>query len=336
MKNFLLTLLLLSQTIFLAYSGNGRSEGLSPLKVSGNVFTNAKGETVRMTGVSFSDPDKLEREGQWSLRYFQEAKNWGCNIVRFPIHPYTWRYRGVENYMQLLDKGIEWAAQTGMYVVIDWHAIGNLPELKYPSYNYATTWDEMVKFWKIIGERYKGNATVAFFELFNEPMGQDAPLTWKVWRPMMEKLIDEINKVDDSKIYLVAGMDWAYLLDEVIENPVDRKNVAYVTHPYPQKREQPWEPKWEEDWGKVADHYPIVATEFGFVIKGERGEHTPVVGDETYGKAIIDYFDKKGISYTVWCFDPHWSPAMLDDYNFTPSPRQGKFFKEVLQKNKRN
>ena len=64
---------------------------LSALKVSGNVFTNTEGDTVRLTGVSFSDPDKLEREGQWSLRYFEEARNWGCNVVRLPIHTYTWR-----------------------------------------------------------------------------------------------------------------------------------------------------------------------------------------------------------------------------------------------------
>lgn len=335
MKNilFVIVILLTIQSPASASEIEGTTK-LPVLKVSGNVFTNEKGETVRLTGVSFSDPDKLERDGQWNLRYFQEAKNWGCNIVRLPIHPYTWRYRGAENYLELLDKGVEWATQTGMYVIIDWHAIGNLPEEKFPGFNYATSWKEIVKFWQTIAKRYKGNSTVAFYELFNEPTAQGAPLEWNGWKSMMEKLIAEINLVDDQKIYLVAGMDWAYLLDKVIENPVTLKNVAYVTHPYPQKREQPWEPKWEEDFGKVANHYPIVATEFGYVVKGERGEHIPVIGDETYGNAIINYFDKKGISYTVWCFDPHWSPAMLNDYNFTPSPRQGKFFKEILQRNK--
>ena len=128
-------------------------------------------------------------------------------------------------------------------------------------------------------------------------------------------------------------MNWAYLLDEVIENPVNRSNVAYVTHPYPQKREQPWEDKWDADWGKVTEYYPVIATELGFVGAGERGEHIPVIGDETYGKAIIDYFDKKGVSYTIWCFDPDWAPTLIKDYKFTPS-RQGVFFKKVLQKNK--
>lgn len=309
------------------------TKALPALKVTKNVFTTEQSEVVVLKGVSFSDPDKLEKEGNWNLRFFQEAKNWGCNVVRFPVHPYTWRYRGTDPYLEILDQGVEWATQLGIYVIIDWHSIGNMPADKYPHFNYATNWKETVAFWKKIAERYKGNSTVAFYELFNEPTDEGEELSWKVWRPLMENLIDEINAVDSSKIYLVAGMNWAYLLDETIDNPVKRPNVAYVTHPYPQKREQPWESQWEADWGKVADHYPIMATEFGYVVEGARGEHIPVVGDETYGNALINYFDKKGVSYTVWCFDPSWSPALLDDYNFTPSPRQGVFYKEVLQRN---
>lgn len=309
-------------------------KALPALNVKGNVFTNDKNEVVVLRGLSFSDPDKLEKEGHWNLRFFQEAKSWGATIVRFPVHTYTWRYRGEEEYLLLLDQGVKWATELGMYVIIDWHAIGNMVSDKYPHFNYATNWKETVDFWKKIAKRYKGNTTVAFYELFNEPTDQGLPISWEAWRPMMEELIDEINVVDDQKIYLVAGMNWAYLLDETIENPVDRSNVAYVTHPYPQKRDQPWEAKWDVDWGHVAEHYPIVATEFGYVVEGSRGEHVPVIGDETYGKAIIDYFDKLGVSYTVWCFDPHWSPALLDDYEFTPSPNQGVFFKEVFKRYK--
>jgi len=305
---------------------------LPALKVSGNVFTNDQGEIVRLEGVSFADPDKLERDGQWDIRIFQEAKSWGCNVIRLPIHPYTWRYRRADAYLELLDQGIEWATETGLYVILDWHAIGNMVENAFPHFDYATSYDEMVEVWTTLAKRYKGNTNVAFYELFNEPTAQGKPLSWDTWRPVMENLIDAINAVDDQKIYLVAGMNWAYLLDEVIENPIDRPNVAYVTHPYPQKREQPWEEKWEADFGKVAQHYPIVATEFGFVGKGERGEHVPVVGDETYGQAIIDFFDARGISYTVWVFDPNWSPAMFEDWDFTLS-RQGRFFKKILSRN---
>ena len=179
----------------------------SALKVKKNVFINDSGKIVRLCGVSFSDPDKLKKENQWNLRYFEEARRWGCNVIRLPIHPYTWRYRGVEDYLKILDQGVEWARQTNMYVIIDWHAIGNLPENVYPHFNYATNWAETINFWKIIAEHYKGNSTVAFYELFNEPCDQGKPLSWDAWQPLMEQLIDSINMIDDQKVYLVAGMN---------------------------------------------------------------------------------------------------------------------------------
>jgi len=329
MKNFYY-LVIVAAIIFSTNATYGKS--LPKISVDGKNFVTETGETIRFKGVSFSDPDKLEKEGQWNRRYFEEARNWGCNVVRFAVHPPRLNERGWEAYFKMMDAGIEWATELDMYVVIDWHSIGNLNKEKWFRPIYVTSWDETVKFWKIVAERYKASTTVAFFELYNEPTSQGGELgelTWATWRPTMEKLIDEINMVDDQKVYLVAGMDWGYFLDETVKNPVNRKNVAYVTHPYPQKRNKPWEPQWEKDWGHVADHYPIMATEFGYMGADERGAHVPCISDESYGEAIMDYFSRKGISYTLWCFDPHWGPTLITDWNFTPS-RQGRFFKKVL------
>src|SRR5690606_11000030 len=123
------------------------SNALSALKVKGNVFVDENDQVVRLEAVSFSDPDKFEKDGHWNLAYFQEAKNWGCNVVRFPIHPGEWRERGTEDYLKLLDKGVEWATETGMYVILDWHAIGNMVDGKFPSDRYAATMEETVEFW---------------------------------------------------------------------------------------------------------------------------------------------------------------------------------------------
>ncbi len=308
-------------------------EELPQLSVDGKNIVTENGEIIRLKGVSFSDPDKLENDGQWNSRYFREARNWGCNIVRFAVHPTRLNNRGWDNYFELMDKGIKWAEELGMYVIIDWHSIGNLNTEKWFRDIYLTSWDETVRFWERVARRYKGNPTVAIYELYNEPTSQSGELgelSWDTWRPTLEKLIDEIHKIDDEKIALVAGMNWGYFLDEVNKNPVDRKNVAYCTHPYPQKRKKPWESKWEADWGHVADKYPVIATEFGFMGPDEPGAHIPCIADESYGKAIMDYFDKKGISYTLWCFDPDWPPTLITDWDFTPS-RQGKYFKQHLK-----
>lgn len=320
--------------VFLCSAMFTESKTLPKIKVEGKNIVTENGEVFRLKGVSFSDPDKLGKNGQWNKRYFQEAKNWGCNVVRFAVHPTALNNRGWEAYFDLVDKGVNLATELEMYVIIDWHSIGNLNTEKFSNKMYITSMEETVKFWKTVAQKYKGNSTVAVYELFNEPTnegGKLGELSWNTWKPTLEKIIDEITKIDNEKIFLVAGMNWGYFLDEVLENPVARKNVAYSSHPYPQKREKPWEPQWEKDWGSVAGKYPIIATEFGFMGADERGAHIPCISDESYGEAIMNYFDKKGISYTIWCFDPNWPPTLITDWNFTPS-RQGKFFKGVLSK----
>ena len=96
------------------------------------------------------------------------------------------------------------------------------------------------------------------------------------------------------------------------------------------KRQKPWESQWTSDWGFVAEKYPLILTEIGFCGPDDRGAHVPVISDESYGDAITKYCADRGISYTVWVFDPQWSPMLFTDWKFTPS-RQGKYFKAALQ-----
>ena len=46
--------------------------------------------------------------------------------------------------------------------------------------------------------------------------------------------------------------------------------------------------------------------------------------------AILAYFEKKGISWTAWCFDPDWPPQLISDWDYTPT-QQGAFFKAYMQ-----
>ena len=73
----------------------------------------------------------------------------------------------------------------------------------------------------------------------------------------------------------------------------------------------------------------------GFCGADDKGAHIPVISDESYGDAITKYADEKGISYTIWVFDPDWAPMLFTDWNYTPS-RQGKYFKQALQRYHKN
>ena len=78
----------------------------SQVSVQGNHFVTADGKTIVFRGLDASDPDKLERNGQWNKHYFEMAKTWGANIVRIPVHPAAWHIHGKENYLKLLDQGV--------------------------------------------------------------------------------------------------------------------------------------------------------------------------------------------------------------------------------------
>ena len=307
------------------------SAGEGWVKVEGNKFVDPQGNELVFRGLCFSDPVKLVRAGQWNERYFAEAADWGANVVRFAVHPTNLNALGWEETFQAMDQGIAWAKQYGMYVIMDWHSIGNLKEEKYTSPMYNTTQAETFKFWRTVAERYKDEPTVALYELFNEPtVTGTGECTWDEWKELQEQIIDTVRVHNPNAVCLCAGFNWAYDLTPVAEAPIDRPNVAYVSHPYPMKRSEPWEPQWEQDFGFVADTYPVICTEIGFCLEDEPGAHIPVMSTDVYGEHITKYFEQKGISFTVWCFDPNWAPMLFSDWDFTPTT-QGRFFKAYLQ-----
>lgn len=60
------------------------------------------------------------------------------------------------------------------------------------------------------------------------------------------------------------------------------------------------------------------------------GAHIPVNDDGNYGPRIVDYMEKRGISWTAWVFDPVCSPTMINNWEFEPS-EQGTFFKKIVR-----
>ncbi len=299
------------------------------ISVSGNRFVDPTGRPMLFRGVNIADPDKIESQGHWNKELFEKVKETGANVVRIPVHPVAWRGRGAEDYLALLDQAVEWCTDLGMYVDIDWHSIGNLQEGLFQDPMYETSLPETLSFWRTMAGHFNGNHTVAFFELFNEPTlfrGMLGTMTWEQWRDINEEMISLIRAYNKETIPLVAGLDWAYDLTPLHISPIRAENIGYVTHPYPNKRPQPWPPKWEEDFGFAAATYPMIATEIGFSTRyGPEGE-----GLE-YGNEITTYLESKGIGWIVWCFDPQWGPSMISSWDFDLSD-EGKFFSDAMHR----
>lgn len=309
------------------------------IRVKGNKFVDEKGKTFIFRGVSIADPDKLVKENQWKQSLFQELKTWGANTIRLPIHPRAWRERGQTEYIKLIDQAVIWANELNIYLIIDWHSIGFLATGNYQHPMYVTDKQETLRFWHDIAYRYQGVPTTAVYEVFNEPTTLQDPwgkTEWAEWKALNEQMIDVIYAVDKDVIPLVAGFNWAYDLTPVKDSPINRPGIAYASHPYPQKEQPKPATKenffklWDEKWGFVSKKHPMICTELGWVQPNGYGAHIPVKNDGSYGPQIIEFMEKRGISWTAWVFDPQWSPTMINDWDFTPS-EQGAFFKKVMQ-----
>ncbi len=299
------------------------------IKVAKNRFIDANGDTILFRGTAIADPDNLEQRGYWSKKIFSEVKKMGATVVRLPIHPAPWRMRTPAKYLALLDSAVNWSTELGMYVMIDWHSIGNLGMELYQDPMYVTTKKETYEFWRTIAAHFKGHNTPVFYELFNEPTlfnGTLGRMSWSEWKEINENIIHLIRAYDPEKIPLVAGLDWAYDLTPLHIEPIEAEGIGYVTHPYAHKRQKPWEPKWEEAFGFAAGKYPVVATEFGFTV----GDRPWDEKDNDYGNAIIGYLEEKNISWVCWIFDPLWGPPLLKSWKFDLT-QSGEFFKSAMQ-----
>ena len=312
-----------------SYNGT-KSNTLPLIHVEGNHFADSTGRTVRFRGLSISDPDKLEHQGHWNQAHFEKVKEMGATLVRIPVHPRAWRERTPSGYLKMLDQAVDWCTDLEMHVIIDWHTIGNLRMELFQDPMYDTTQKETFEFWRTMSQHFRGTTTVAFYELFNEPTvyrGQLGSMSWSEWKRLNEDMIQLIRAFDTNKIPLVAGLDWAYDLTPLNNEPIAAEGIGYTVHPYANKRTKPWEPKWEVDFGFAANRFPVVATEFGFSTRRRSAD------EEDYGPLIVSYLESKNIIWVAWCFDPEWGPTMLASwkYDLTPS---GEFFKQAMQPKK--
>ncbi len=309
------------------------SKQLPLISVKGNKFVDPNGKPVLFRGLSISDPDKLEVQGHWSRDHFVKVKEMGAKLVRIPIHPVAWRERTPAEYIKLLDQAVGWCTELEMHIILDWHTIGNLETGVFQDPMYDTSKQETYNFWRAMARHYAGHNTVAFYELFNEPTtyrDQLGPVSWDAWKKSVEEQIAIIRAYNPQAIPLVAGFDWAYDLTPLRLSPIAAEGIGYTTHPYSNKRSQPWEPKWEEDFGFAAAKYPVIATEFGGFARPPGTEPAESANrSAAYGPAIIKYLEAKGISWTVWCFDPEWGPTLLRNWSYELSP-SGEFAKAAM------
>lgn len=192
------------------------------LQVSGTKLTDESGNIIQLRGVSTHGiswfPDYVNYDAFATLR-----DDWGANVVRIAMYPEE--YNGYlsggdkDSLKQIIDNGVNYATELGMYVIIDWHVL-----------NYAPSrhTQEACDFFAEMASKYSGHDNV-IYEICNEPVGAD----WNSdIKPYAETVIGTIRQFDDHALILVGTNTWLQDVDSVVGNTLDDGNVMYVVHFY--------------------------------------------------------------------------------------------------------
>ena len=192
------------------------------LQVSGTKLTDESGNIIQLRGVSTHGiswfPDYVNYDAFATLR-----DDWGANVVRIAMYPeeYNGYLSGGDKaaLKQIIDNGVNYATELGMYVIIDWHVL-----------NYAPSrhTQEACDFFAEMASKYSDHDNV-IYEICNEPVGAD----WNSdIKPYAETVIGTIRQFDDHALILVGTNTWSQDVDSVVGNTLDDGNVMYVAHFY--------------------------------------------------------------------------------------------------------
>lgn len=261
------------------YSSNGR------LSVRNGKVVNSKGKTFVIKGVSTHGlswyPDYVNQAAFKTLR-----DTWGVNTIRLAM--YTADYNGYctggsqKNLKKLIDQGVRYATDLGMYVIIDWHILSDGNPLTYK--NQAN------QFFKEIAKKYSGYGNV-MYEICNEPNGRGG--SWKNIKSYAKTIVKTIRSVNKNAIIIVGTPTWSQDVDQAQADPITGyKNIAYSFHFYAGTHKSALRSKLEK---AVKKGLPVIVTEFG--ISEASGGGTANTAE---GNRWIKLLDRYGIGRVCW------------------------------------
>jgi aryl-phospho-beta-D-glucosidase BglC (GH1 family) len=165
----------------------------------------------------------------------------GLNSIRLPFS-----YRHFEDDDQpfqlkeagfaLLDRAVASCARHGLYVVLDLHALPGGQNRHWHSDNpthHPAFWDHrhfadrVVHLWEALADRYKGNATVAGYNIMNEPGDIDGD---KI-KPFYDRAEAAVRAVDPDHILFLDGNRYGTQFTAFEDAPL-YDNTVYAVHDY--------------------------------------------------------------------------------------------------------
>ena len=259
----------------------------------------------------------------------QIIKNRGFNAVRVPIwygqfYPVdhvsnaTFRWDAFDD----LDRIVNAATSVGLYVILDMHGVvggqscsdstghmgpdGNEDGTGHPCsgtndtnrfWSNASDQGNTQWMWWQIANHYKGNSTIAGYDLINEPRGaHDKVQVWNAYND----LYNTVRSVDRDHIVIMEGAfggygqwNWDELPDPATYHWT---NVVYEMHEY----------QWSRKANDVRNGATRQVDDFkrhqSWNVPGYIGEFNTMTGDPAEWADSVHKYDEAGLSWTMWTY----------------------------------
>lgn len=295
----------------------------SKLSVKENLIVDPNQNPVQLRGLMPPDPDRLSEEHRFNRELFVEIKKAGANVVRIPVPPERW-VRDRDYLWRYLDPSVTWAGESGLYLIIDWHYIGNIMTGEGPQMPDIEDhpYDLTLEFWRSTAHYFR-NAPHVIFEIFNEPQGISA----RDWQSRATQIVQAIREQGAEQMVIVGGIDYGKDLSWVLERPIQDHNVAYASHIYPAHSRDTW----QFYFGEVSETYPVVMTEWGFMNNSTDSASKYLVGNaDSYGKPLLTFLDEHQVGWIACWYDDQWLPPIFQE-GWKVYTDYGEFVRVALQ-----
>lgn len=294
------------------------------LRVENGSLVDQDGEAYQMHGVSTHGlawfPEYVSEE---TFRTFRD--DWDVDVMRLAM--YSDEYGGYSNggdrkeLKRLIDKGVEYASDQGMYVIIDWHVLGEGD----PNIHK----EDAIAFFDEVSEKYADYDNV-IYEICNEPNGN---VSWSEVKQYAEEVIPVIREHDPYAIILVGTPQWSQLIGDAAADPLeDYDNIMYTLHFYAATHKEELRRSLEE---ALQDGLPVFVSECSVCDASGNGSI-----DEESAEAWVELLDRYDVSYVAWAVsNKNEAAALIDssckklgDWSDRELLETGRWFKEKFTK----
>ncbi len=226
----------------------------------------------------------------------------GINTVRIPFEASMFTDPNEDGF-KWLDQAVNWASQDNMYVVLDMHGApggqsssedtGQQNQDQF--FSSQTNINQAAQVWGEIAQHYKGNPTIAGYDLLNEPVG--AP-NYSTLDSVYNQLYTAVRNTGDQHIIFMEPANYWDTNNLPSPSSMGWNNVAYSGHIYDFSSSS--QAQELSDFSNAITSIAATAKQQG--VPAYIGEFGIIQsdGNSSEFKQVVAELDSNNLAWTVW------------------------------------